>query len=76
MFRELKLSITDGESHLKKRFGALLSDVMTAGWRATLAIVAASLAAVLPVHVEEEEQELHSLVCLWPCRQRPEDFNT
>ena len=37
MFRELKLSITDEESHLKMRLDALLSDVITAGWRATLA---------------------------------------
>lgn len=45
MFRELKLSITDEESHLKMRLGALLSDVMTAGWWATHATVTASLAA-------------------------------
>lgn len=42
MFRELKLSITDEESHLNLRLDALLSDVMTAGWRVTLASVTAS----------------------------------
>lgn len=42
MFRELKLSITDEESHLNMRLDALLSDVMTAGWRVTLASVTAS----------------------------------
>lgn len=62
MFRELKLSITDGESDLKMRLGALLSDVKTAGWRATLATVTAFLAALLPVHVEEE-QDSHTLAC-------------
>lgn len=50
MFRELKLSITDEESHLKMRLDALLSDVMTAGLWATLATVTISLAAFPPVH--------------------------
>lgn len=56
MFRELKLSITDVESHLKMRLDALLSDVMTACWRATLATVTDSLAALR--------------LCLWRRRSR------
>jgi hypothetical protein len=74
MFRELKLSITDGESHLKMRLDALLSDVMTACWRATLATVIASLGCAPPVRVEAEEQESPLLGCLWLCLQRPEGF--
>lgn len=50
MFRELKLSITDEESHLKMRLDALLSDVMTAGWPATLATVTAFPRCLPPVH--------------------------
>lgn len=66
MFRELKLSITDEESHLKMRLDALLSDVMTAGLWATLATVTISLAASRLCTVEEEGQKSHLLVCLWP----------
>lgn len=57
MFRELKLSITDVESYLKMRLDALLSDVMTACWRATLAAVIASLGALLRL-------------CMWRRRSR------